>query len=76
MFFFLQILVLYEKLDTLNVESVVGFIKGLQRPDGSFMGDQWGEYLHNILEDSHFIFSSFILKKPHPFILTNPTHHR
>ena len=39
-----QILVLYDALDTIDVEGVVKFIIGLQQEDGSFYGDQWGKW--------------------------------
>jgi geranylgeranyl transferase type-2 subunit beta len=39
----LQILLLTDQLDRIDVEKVAVFVAGLQLPDGSFMGDQWGE---------------------------------
>jgi geranylgeranyl transferase type-2 subunit beta len=39
----IQILVLYDELHLVDVDKVVGFVKSLQRPDGSFTGDYWGE---------------------------------
>lgn len=39
----LQILVLYDRLDVINRDKVIGFIAGLQQEDGSFAGDKWGE---------------------------------
>jgi len=39
----LQILCLFDAVDTLDCEKVVSYIVGLQRPDGSFSGDKWGE---------------------------------
>ena len=27
-----------------DVEGIVSYVKVLQREDGSFMGDKWGEY--------------------------------
>ncbi|KAJ8917507.1 hypothetical protein NQ315_005556 [Exocentrus adspersus] len=38
-----QILCTYNKLDVIDTEGVVKYIKSLQLPDGSFMGDKWGE---------------------------------
>lgn len=38
-----QILCLYDNLDAIDVEGVVKYIVSLQLPDGSFMGDKWGE---------------------------------
>lgn len=34
---------LYDELDLVDKDSVVSFVKGLQQPDGSFMGDKWGK---------------------------------
>jgi len=39
----LQILAIFEKLDSVNPEKIVNFVSTLQRPDGSFVGDCWGE---------------------------------
>lgn len=39
----IQILSLYDALDTVNVEAIVSYITGLQQDDGSFFGDKWGE---------------------------------
>ena len=30
-------------MDQVDVEGVVKFVSNLQQPDGSFVGDQWGE---------------------------------
>lgn len=38
-----QILAMYDALDRVDEEAVVRFVKGLQRADGSFAGDKWGE---------------------------------
>lgn len=38
-----QILCLYDRLDAINVEGVVKYVSSLQKPDGSFTGDKWGE---------------------------------
>jgi geranylgeranyl transferase type-2 subunit beta len=38
-----QILALYDQMDVLDVDVVVGFVSNLQQPDGSFAGDKWGE---------------------------------
>lgn len=39
----IQILAIYDKLDLIDVEKVVSNIQSLQRDDGSFAGDEWGE---------------------------------
>ncbi|KAH9488414.1 hypothetical protein Btru_067372, partial [Bulinus truncatus] len=39
----IQILTLYDAVDSVNVEAVVKWVKGLQQSDGSFYGDKWGE---------------------------------
>ena len=33
---------LYDCVEEVDVEGIVRFIKSLQRPDGSFIGDKWG----------------------------------
>jgi geranylgeranyl transferase type-2 subunit beta len=38
-----QILTIYEALDTIDINGLVQFISGLQQEDGSFFGDKWGE---------------------------------
>ncbi|XP_065829298.1 geranylgeranyl transferase type-2 subunit beta-like isoform X2 [Oscarella lobularis] len=38
-----QILVLYDAMDECDKEKVVEYVVGLQQPDGSFIGDKWGE---------------------------------
>lgn len=38
-----QILCLYDRLDAIDIEGIVNYIKDRQKPDGSFTGDQWGE---------------------------------
>lgn len=35
-------LTLYDSLAVVDVESVVGYVRKLQQPDGSFTGDKWG----------------------------------
>lgn len=47
-----QILAMYDKLDAIDIEEVVKFVKSLQQPDGSFSGDKWGEI------DTRFSFCS------------------
>ncbi|CAI8048861.1 Geranylgeranyl transferase type-2 subunit beta [Geodia barretti] len=47
-----QVLVLYDCVEVVDVEAVVTFVKGLQQPDGSFIGDKWGEV------DTRFSFCS------------------
>ncbi|CAG0898426.1 unnamed protein product [Cyprideis torosa] len=39
----IQLLTLYDSLTEVNVEKCVKFVSGLQRDDGSFQGDSWGE---------------------------------
>ncbi|XP_018356214.1 PREDICTED: geranylgeranyl transferase type-2 subunit beta, partial [Trachymyrmex septentrionalis] len=39
----IQILCIYDALDVINVDKVVNYVKERQQPDGSFVGDQWGE---------------------------------
>lgn len=39
----IQILCIYDVLDTIDTEAVVRFVQNLQQPDGSFFGDRWGE---------------------------------
>ena len=39
----LQILALTDELHRVDSEQVARYISGLQQPDGSFFGDQWGE---------------------------------
>lgn len=39
----LLVLSVYDALDRLDVEGVVRFIAGLQRTEGAFSGDRWGE---------------------------------
>lgn len=34
---------MFDKLDAINVEGVVKYVKNLQQDDGSFAGDKWGE---------------------------------
>ncbi|KAJ6662623.1 hypothetical protein lerEdw1_011760 [Lerista edwardsae] len=41
--FVLQILTLYESLHVVDVNKIVGYVKSLQKEDGSFAGDRWGE---------------------------------
>ena len=44
--YLLQILTIYDALDTLNIEKIVEYIRGLQQDDGSFYGDKWGVYTY------------------------------
>ncbi|XP_023236076.1 geranylgeranyl transferase type-2 subunit beta-like isoform X3 [Centruroides sculpturatus] len=39
----IQILTIYDSVDIINVGNVVNYVKSLQKEDGSFMGDKWGE---------------------------------
>jgi geranylgeranyl transferase type-2 subunit beta len=39
----LQILALCDALDRVDKEKVAAYVAALQQPDGSFVGDQWGE---------------------------------
>ncbi|XP_004365312.2 RAB geranylgeranyl transferase b subunit [Capsaspora owczarzaki ATCC 30864] len=38
-----QILCLFDRLDAIDEEATVAFVASLQQPDGSFVGDVWGE---------------------------------
>lgn len=38
-----QILALYDKLHLVDAAKVGAYVAGLQQPDGSFEGDEWGE---------------------------------
>lgn len=38
-----QILAIYDALDRVDENKIVGTIQGLQQADGSFCGDEWGE---------------------------------
>ena len=40
--FVFQILTLYDAVDSLNIDSLVSWVAGLQQEDGSFYGDKWG----------------------------------
>ncbi|XP_017776237.1 PREDICTED: geranylgeranyl transferase type-2 subunit beta [Nicrophorus vespilloides] len=39
----IQVLCIYDRLDAINVEGVIKYVKSLQKDDGSFTGDKWGE---------------------------------
>mmetsp|Transcript_8026 Transcript_8026/g.19496 ORF Transcript_8026/g.19496 Transcript_8026/m.19496 type:complete len:275 (+) Transcript_8026:56-880(+) len=39
----MQIMLLLDKLEQIDAERAVSYISGLQQPDGSFAGDEWGE---------------------------------
>ena len=41
--FHVQILTLFDGLDSIDTEAVVRWVKSLQQSDGSFYGDKWGE---------------------------------
>ena len=51
-FILFQILTLYDAVDSLNIDSLVSWVAGLQQEDGSFYGDKWGEL--RLCEPSHF----------------------
>lgn len=34
---------MYDKVDLINIESLVSYVVSLQKEDGSFTGDKWGE---------------------------------
>jgi geranylgeranyl transferase type-2 subunit beta len=38
-----QILAILDRMDLLDRDEVAGYVAGLQQPDGSFFGDEWGE---------------------------------
>lgn len=33
---------MYDALDSVDVDKIVEYVKGLQQEDGSFFGDKWG----------------------------------
>ena len=37
---------LYDRLDAIDNEKTVDFVKNLQQSDGSFIGDKWGMLFH------------------------------
>ncbi|KAJ3192720.1 hypothetical protein HK101_006084 [Irineochytrium annulatum] len=39
----IQVLAMYDALDRIDTDKVVAFVKSLQKADGSFMGDKWGQ---------------------------------
>lgn len=39
----IQILAMYDRLDAIDTEGVIKYVKSLQQTDGSFSGDKWGE---------------------------------
>lgn len=43
-FILFQILTLYDAVDSLNIDTLVSWVAGLQQEDGSFYGDKWGEF--------------------------------
>lgn len=40
--FLLQILTLYDSINVIDVDKVVEYVQSLQKEDGSFAGDIWG----------------------------------
>jgi len=38
------VLTLYDRQDLVEADKVAGYVTSLQLPDGSFMGDKWGEW--------------------------------
>lgn len=38
-----EVLALFDKLDVLDIDKVTGYVASLQKEDGSFSGDTWGE---------------------------------
>lgn len=38
-----QVLCTYNRLDAVDVDGVIRYVQGLQKDDGSFTGDKWGE---------------------------------
>jgi len=42
--FFSQILILYDSLHVVDVNKIVEYIQNLQKEDGSFAGDRWGNF--------------------------------
>jgi geranylgeranyl transferase type-2 subunit beta len=39
----IQIATMYDELDMLDITGIVSYVKSLQKEDGSFTGDKWGE---------------------------------
>jgi geranylgeranyl transferase type-2 subunit beta len=39
----LQILLLCDELDRVDIAKITQYVASLQQPDGSFVGDKWGE---------------------------------
>ena len=37
------VLILWDKLDRVDIDKVAKYVSSLQREDGSFIGDKWGE---------------------------------
>lgn len=44
-FFLLQILTLYDSINVIDVNKVVEYVQSLQKEDGSFAGDIWGNVI-------------------------------
>lgn len=44
-FFWLQILTLYDSINVIDVNKVVEYVQSLQKEDGSFAGDIWGNVI-------------------------------
>lgn len=44
LFFLHQILILYDSLHVVDVNKIVEYIQSLQKEDGSFAGDEWGNF--------------------------------
>ena len=41
----IQVLTLFDALDAIDTSRVVAYVKSLQREDGAFCGDEWGEVI-------------------------------
>ena len=39
----MQLLALMGKLDRIDADAVAAYVVSMQQPDGSFVGDKWGE---------------------------------
>uniref|UniRef100_H9GH71 Geranylgeranyl transferase type II subunit beta n=1 Tax=Anolis carolinensis TaxID=28377 RepID=H9GH71_ANOCA len=56
-----QILTLYDSLQVVDVNKIVEYVKKLQKEDGSFAGDKWGNF--KIMFIIQFIFLKSRIKK-------------
>lgn len=54
--FLSQILTLYDSIDVIDVSKIVEYVQSLQKEDGSFAGDIWGNdsLIHTALKDLYY----------------------